>query len=83
MQALGCNSLLQMYCMVLRLPECVISILQVTYDRMRAIGKLMAVFERKKIKLSLYLSNQALRHKGLWGSGCTETHFLDLGTSWR
>jgi hypothetical protein len=36
-----------------------------------------------KIKLSLYLTNKALRHEGLWGSGCIDSHFLDLGTSWR
>jgi hypothetical protein len=37
----------------------------------------------KKVKLSLCLTNQALRHDGVWGSGCIDPHFLDLGTSWR
>jgi hypothetical protein len=33
-------------------------------------------------KLSLCLTNQALRHVDAWGSGCIEPHFLDLSTSW-
>jgi hypothetical protein len=37
----------------------------------------------KKVKLSLCLTNLALRHKGAWGSGCIDPRFLDLGTSWR
>jgi hypothetical protein len=36
-----------------------------------------------KVKLSLCLTNQALRHEGVWWSGCIGPHFLDLGTSWR
>jgi hypothetical protein len=37
-----------------------------------------------KVKVkSLYLTNYALRHEGVWGSGCIDAHFLDLGTSWR
>jgi hypothetical protein len=36
-----------------------------------------------KVKLSLCLTNSALRHEDVWGSGCTDPHFLDLGTSWR
>jgi hypothetical protein len=35
----------------------------------------------RKVKLSLCLTNEALRHEGVWGSGCIEPHFLDLGTS--
>jgi hypothetical protein len=31
----------------------------------------------------LCLTNQALCHEGVWGSGCIDPHFLDLGTSWR
>jgi hypothetical protein len=27
--------------------------------------------------------NYALRHEGVWGSGCVDPHFLGLGTSWR
>jgi hypothetical protein len=36
-----------------------------------------------EVKLSFCLTNSALRHKGIWGSGCIDPHFLDLGTSWR
>jgi hypothetical protein len=37
----------------------------------------------KKVKLSPFLTNQTLCHEGVWGSGCIDPHFLDLGTSWR
>jgi hypothetical protein len=37
----------------------------------------------EKVKLSLCLTNQALRHEDVWRSGCIDPHFLDLGTSWR
>jgi hypothetical protein len=37
----------------------------------------------KKFKLSLCLTNYALRHEDLWGSGCINPYFLDLGTSWK
>jgi hypothetical protein len=36
-----------------------------------------------KVKLSPCLTNEALRHEDVWGSGCIDPHFLDLGTSWR
>jgi hypothetical protein len=36
-----------------------------------------------KVKLSLCLTNQALLHEGIWGNGCIDSHFLDLGSSWR
>jgi hypothetical protein len=36
-----------------------------------------------KVKLSLCLTNWALRHEGVWGSGFIDPRFLDLGTSWR
>jgi hypothetical protein len=35
------------------------------------------------VKLSLCLTNYALHHEGVWGSGCIEPYFLDLSTSWR
>jgi hypothetical protein len=35
-----------------------------------------------KVKLSLCLTDLALRHERLWGSGCIDLHFLDLDTSW-
>jgi hypothetical protein len=36
-----------------------------------------------KVKLFLCLINYALRHGGVWGSGCVDPHFLDLGNRWR
>jgi hypothetical protein len=30
-----------------------------------------------------FVLNYVLRHEGVWGSGCIDPHFLDLGTSWR
>jgi hypothetical protein len=38
---------------------------------------------RVRVKLSLCLTKQALHHEGVWGSGCIDPHFLDLGTSWK
>jgi hypothetical protein len=35
------------------------------------------------VKLSLSLTNWALRHEGVWGSWCIDPLFLDLDTSWR
>jgi hypothetical protein len=31
------------------------------------------------VKLSVFLTTEALRHEGAWGSGCIDPHFLDLG----
>jgi hypothetical protein len=42
---------------------------------------LMIICGKVKVKLSLCVTNQA--HEGVWGSGCIDPHFLDLGTSWR
>jgi hypothetical protein len=36
-----------------------------------------------KVKLSLCLTNEVLRHEGVWGRGCIDPRFLDLGTCWR
>jgi hypothetical protein len=36
-----------------------------------------------KVNLPLCLTNYALLHEGLWGSGCIDPHFLHLGTTWR
>jgi hypothetical protein len=36
-----------------------------------------------QVKLSLCLTNQALRHEGVWGSGSVDPHFLDLVNSSR
>jgi hypothetical protein len=38
---------------------------------------------KKMVKLSLCLTNYTLRHEDVWGSGCIDPHFLDLGTSCR
>jgi hypothetical protein len=35
------------------------------------------------VKLSLCSTNQALLHEDVWGSGCIDPRFLDLGTRWR
>jgi hypothetical protein len=37
---------------------------------------------KNKVKLSLCLTNSALRHEGVGGSGCIDPCLLDLGTSW-
>jgi hypothetical protein len=37
--------------------------------------------EVKKVNLSLCLTNLALHHEDVWGSGCIDPYFLDLGTS--
>jgi hypothetical protein len=36
-----------------------------------------------KVKLSLCLTNYALRHEDVLWSGCIDPRILDLGTSWR
>jgi hypothetical protein len=36
-----------------------------------------------KIKLFLCLTNWALRHVCVWGTGCIAPHYLDLVTRWR
>jgi hypothetical protein len=36
-----------------------------------------------ELKLSLCLTNYALRHEGVWGSGCIDPRILYIGTSWR
>jgi hypothetical protein len=55
---------------------CVWSIPQITIT----FGKSV----RKKVKVkSLCLTNEALRHKCVWRSGCIDPRCLDIGTSWR
>jgi hypothetical protein len=39
--------------------------------------------DKKKLNLSLSLTNSALRHKHLRGTGCIDSRIRDLGTSWR
>jgi hypothetical protein len=36
-----------------------------------------------KVKLSLFLTNQARRHEDVWVSGCIDPRFLDLSSSCR
>jgi hypothetical protein len=36
-----------------------------------------------EVNLSQCVTNQALCHEGVWGSGCIDPHFLDLRTSCR
>jgi hypothetical protein len=36
-----------------------------------------------EVMLPFCLTNLALHHGGVWGSGCIGTRFLDQGTSWR
>jgi hypothetical protein len=38
--------------------------------------------KKNKLLFSLCLTNWALRHEGVWGSGCINPRFLYLGTSW-
>jgi hypothetical protein len=40
---------------------------------------LICLFVKGKIKLSLRLTNQALRHEGVWWSRRIDSYFLDLG----
>jgi hypothetical protein len=43
----------------------------------------ITVTRLKEVNVSLYVTNCALRHEDVWGSGCIDPRFLDLGTSWR
>jgi hypothetical protein len=36
-----------------------------------------------KVKLPLCLTDYALRHEGVWGSGCIDPRLLDLGNRGR
>jgi hypothetical protein len=47
------------------------------------ILKVTRIIKKMWLKLSLCLSNQALRHEHVCGCGCIDPHFLYLGTSWR
>jgi hypothetical protein len=38
---------------------------------------------QSKVKQSLCLTNQALQHEDIWGSGCIDLCILDSSTSWR
>jgi hypothetical protein len=40
-------------------------------------------FGDTEVKLSLCLTDQALRHEDIMGNGCIDPYFCGLGTSWR
>jgi hypothetical protein len=41
------------------------------------------IVDKKEISRAVSNKGKALRHEGVWGSGCIDPAFLDLGTSWR
>jgi hypothetical protein len=43
----------------------------------------VGVHSKGKVKLTLCLTNYTLCQEGVWGSERIDSHFLDLGTSWR
>jgi hypothetical protein len=43
----------------------------------------LTYFSEVKVKLSLFLTNYAQRHKDILESRCIDPHFLDLGSRWR
>jgi hypothetical protein len=45
--------------------------------------RLVKAYKGNKVKLPLCLTNYALRHEDVWGSGFIDSHFLDLGTNWK
>jgi hypothetical protein len=54
------------------------------YERWRNQCVCQRIVLKKKVKIkSLCLTNQALCHEGVWGSGCIDPHFLGLGINWR
>jgi hypothetical protein len=38
--------------------------------------------KRREVEIKFVLISQALRHEGVWRSGCIDPHIHDLGTSW-
>jgi hypothetical protein len=46
-----------------------------------SIMKVETVRFSTKVKLSLCLTDSALRHEDVWGSGCIHPTILNLGTS--
>jgi hypothetical protein len=59
------------------------SVFGAPYERSLFPFKHQAMMNKDTVKLSLCLSNWALRREGVWGSRCIHPHFLDLCTSWR
>jgi hypothetical protein len=58
---------------------------RLNYNSLKYLNFLMRTVKIcvKKVKLSLCLNNNALRHEGVWRSGCIDPRILDLDTSWR
>jgi hypothetical protein len=46
-------------------------------------NNVQAILGKVKVKLFLCLTTYALSREDVWGSGCIDPRFLDLGTSWR
>jgi hypothetical protein len=55
----------------------------VGFSKGRRNRSLQKETEVKKVKLSVCLTNKALRHESIWRSGCIDPRYLDLGTKWR
>jgi hypothetical protein len=43
----------------------------------------MSIIRRNMKNFPMCLTNYALRHEGVWGSGCIKQPFPDIGISWR
>jgi hypothetical protein len=46
-------------------------------------GEITPITQRIGDYLAAWRGEEFLRHEGVWGSGCIDPHFLDLGTGWR
>jgi hypothetical protein len=53
------------------------------FDMFPVLLFLHCIVYKAKVKLSLHLTNTALRHEHVWGNGCIDLRFLDLCTSWK
>jgi hypothetical protein len=53
----------------------------VQIEEIRKEGRRKECTDKCKVKLSLFLTNYALRHEGVCGNGCRNSGFLDFGTS--
>jgi hypothetical protein len=62
---------------------CILYILPISSSNSIMLIPFGYVHGKVKVKLSLCLTNWALYHEGIWGSGCIDPHIIDLGTSWR
>jgi hypothetical protein len=53
------------------------------YNSLDIISTSQNQFYWWNIKLFIFLTNYALYHEGVWGTGCIDTYFLVLGTTWK